>query len=243
VVFTSGLVAAALALGFAERKRATATLGVCAFLLGAATLWARPLWAPPLVLLVLSAALCLLMARGEVWEYTDAVEQSDTLTFLSGLVLNGGAFYVLYGARGQWSAKVICALLVLIALGLFVWRLKNPLSLWIATVALMYLAMGPFGKAVFALERRGLRLVLIAGVALLIGIAGGLQRTARFPALLWGFVALLSGLLAAAANPVGLLHEPVGWTVAVAIPLVYLGLGLALVQRLGPRPKQEEEER
>ena len=67
-----------------------------------------------------------------------------------------------------------------------------------------------------------------------VGIAAAAVRHNTLTIVLSAELVVVGAIVAAAGASGGLLNTQVGWTVAVGLPLVQIGLGLALAQKLGP---------
>jgi hypothetical protein len=199
-----------------------------------ATLWPRPIWPVPLLGFLAAGVLTWSMVRHDVWQRAERLEPTDTPTFLAGTILSGAGFFILERAAEVWTGRVIAGLVLLGVVALFVWRLRNPVGLFAAAAGIGYLAAGPVGRGLVSAGSSVHLLVVLGGGLTGMGVVGAVSRQGRLRAVTMSALLWVGVLTAAAANPRGLLRAPVGWTIGFGLPLVYLGLGLALVQRLGP---------
>ena len=235
----ASLMAALLACLLRESQGKWVTALLFAAVLGTlATFWGKPIWPPVTVGLFASVVLAWFFLRGGATERED--DDTDMVSFLFGAVAAGAAVHPAL-VDGPFVSRVLPAILLALgALAIYVWRLRQPVAVWLGVLALGYIVWS-LGRGVVVDGVMRQPLYVAGGGLFVFGVLGALARRGPLSAVLFGATMLLGVLVAGAGWAGGLLKQPVGWTVGVGLPAVYVGLGLALIQRFRDQSVAKEE--
>lgn len=234
------ILAAVLSLLFRSAGPWATTLIASGILATLLVLWTRPVWTPAAVGLPAAALAVVLAVKYRLSDHLQKPDHAEVLTFLSGLILLSTAAYIAGGVKEGWTRNLLYAALLGATLLLFLWRLKQPLVLWTVAVALTHLGMSA-AQAAFTPTGAARVLISTGGVMAAVGIAAAAVRQNTLTIVLSAELVVIGAIVAAAGASGGLLNTQVGWTVAVGLPLVQIGLGLALAQKLGPETDAQGE--
>ncbi len=149
----------------------------------------------------------------------------EVWTFIVGSFLN-------LAAAGLWIRKesvfwggVLPAGIALMTLAVFVWRLRQAVALWGITLAVGYLGW-MFGPVMFRHPE-----TFLGGGLFVLGCAGAFVRKKMEVSVLFGGAALLGIMVAVSGWAESIWRQPVGWTIGVGLPTVFVALGSALAQK------------
>jgi len=195
-------------------------------------MWTRPPWMPAVLVLPLLALVAVVSVRYRLRDHLHGDEPEGAVSFLTGVILCSAAAYLAHTMNTGWTRTMVYVLLAFAALLLFFWKLKEPVALWVTAMAIGHLGLVAFNIALTTPSyKKGL--LLLGGALAVVGIAGTTIRGRPLAVVISAQLVVAGAVIALAGTATGLVRPQVGWTVAVGLPLVQFGLGLALSQRLG----------
>lgn len=159
-------------------------------------------------------------------EPDDALEDGVELwTFVAGAALSLAAAGLWIRKEGFVFGGALPAGIAFVVLVLFVWRLRQPVALWGLTFAVGYLAW-MFGPVLFRHPE-----TFLGGGIFLFGCMGAFIRKEMNVSVLFGGIALVGIMVAVSGWAGSMWRQPVGWTIGVGLPVVFVALGSALAQK------------
>ena len=227
------MLSVAASLVFRSTKLWGIALLASALAAAAMVLSGRTIWMPGALGLFGTAVAVLVAVRFVLKESIHLNDDSEVMVFMAGLLACAGGAYLVGGGAAEWGRYLLYAVLVGGSLLLFVWRLRRPLPSWAISVGIAHLGMAFVDASMKASP--SVRPLLWTGLLMAsVGLAGAVSRRNTLTVVVSAQLVVLGAILAAASTRAEILNSQVGWTVAVGLPLVQIGLGLSLAQRLGP---------
>ncbi|MCD6497195.1 MAG: hypothetical protein J7M25_02690 [Deltaproteobacteria bacterium] len=139
-----------------------------------------------------------------------------------GLALCALAVFVWMHSRPGAVRDGVAVLLALLGLALYVARTRQSVMLWLAGLALAWIGYQFYGTWT------GSPTLLASGLLVVTGLAVTMTRKDDSITMVALILVPLGGVVAAAGRPTGLFNRPLGWGIAVGIPLLAIALGLSL---------------
>jgi len=238
-------------------RRHLVTLALAAALAAGVTVTIRPVWPAALAAVLLAAFAFYSLAGSRLSRWTAEPQGERTKTFerpnrsdrsadqgpnsnrllatqaldrapddpnilAVGLALCALAVFTWMRGRPGPVRDGVAILLALLGLVLYVARTRQSVMLWVAGLALAWIGYR------FHAAWSDSPALLASGLLVVMGMAVAMTRKDDSITVAGLILVPLGAVMAAAGRPTGLFNRPLGWGIAVGIPLLALALGLSL---------------